>query len=612
MLFRKIGALIRGKVTPFQIMAACVLGAVVGFLPGWTKAPGLMVLATLLLIVLNANLFIAGLVGLGARLLSLAAAPLIFKLGRVLIDGPTSRLFESMINAPVLALCGFEYYCTAGGLLAGLVSGVIVGLLAVGLVTAYRRKMVDLEKNSERFKAYSTKRWVKILTWILVGSGPGKGVTYEQLLTKRIGNPIRVAGAIFAVLAIVLAFLVQGFLRGTILTAAAQSALERVNGATVDIGTVDLSLKEGRLTLTGLAMADPNQLDTDLFRAATLEADVSAASLLRKRMKLDRVLIRDASSGEKRAVPGVRIGSEPGESEPETPVEGTKSLEDYFKDAEAWRQRLAQAQRWLEKLSGPADESAPAPEAPGETAAKTETLEERLRRQAQELGYHRVKATHRVQESPTFAVTELAAEQVRLAQLPNETLGITARHLSTHPNLLKEVPSVEITSSGNTLGFATRLGQFAASPTNNTLAVHYHGLPTDSVAGQLKIEGNQPLSGGTIDLDATGIWSTAGGVNVNLPLKATLRQVTLAISGMQPTKVEHLEIPVGIEGPLNSPRIRVDDKGLANALAKAGVQKAKDELQSRAEQELKKQAGDQVGEQGGKLLRGILGGGKKE
>ena len=86
MLFRKIGALIRGKVTPFQIMAACVLGAVIGFLPGWAQAPGLMVLTTLLLIILNANLLVAGLVGLGSRLLSLLAAPLLFKIGRLLFD----------------------------------------------------------------------------------------------------------------------------------------------------------------------------------------------------------------------------------------------------------------------------------------------------------------------------------------------------------------------------------------------------------------------------------------------------------------------------------------------------------------------------------------------
>ena len=80
--------------------------------------------------------------------------------------------------------------------------------------------------------------------------------------------------------------------------------------------------------------------------------------------------------------------------------------------------------------------------------------------------------------------------------------------------------------------------------------------------------------------------------------------------GVQPALVERLEIPISLEGPLDRPRIRVDDKGLANALVKAGVQRAKDELQSRAQEELNKQVGDKLGDQGGQLLKGILGGKK--
>jgi len=612
MLFRKIGALIRGKVTPFQIMAACILGAVIGFLPGWAHAPGLMVLTTLLLIILNANLLLAGLVGLGARLLSLAAAPVLFYIGRLLLDGPTKGLFEWIINTPVLALLGMEYYVTAGGLLVGLVFGVLVGVAAVRLITAYRRKIVDLEKNSERFKQYGSKRWVKILTWVLVGSGPGKNVTYEQLLAKRVGNPIRTVGAIFAVSVVVIIFLLRGFLQGPILTAAVQSGLERANGATVDVGAVDLSLKEGRLTVSQLAMADPNQLDTDLFRAAAIEADVSAVSLLRKQLKLDRVIISQATSGEKRSVPGTRVGPPPKEPVEEPAVEGTKSLEDYLNDADVWKERLSQARRWLERLSGPSEDPTQVTEAGDKAGASAETLEERLRRQVDELGYHRVKAEHLIRQNPTFTLTELVAEKVKVAQLPKETLDVVGRHLSTHPSLLSETPELEITSSANTLGFSTRLGQFGAVPTNNTLAFHYHGLPTDRVAGQLKVGGGQLISGGTIDLDTQGTWTTAAGVSVSLPLEATLHQVTLAMPRMQPTEVERLEIPLGIEGPLDRPRIRIDDKGLTKALAQAGVQRAKAELQSKADAELKKQAAEQLGEQGGQLLRGVLGGQKGE
>ena len=64
--------------------------------------------------------------------------------------------------------------------------------------------------------------------------------------------------------------------------------------ATVDLERADVDLAAGRMTVTGLAVADPNALDTDLFRASTIEADVSATNLLRKRLKIDRIVMSDA------------------------------------------------------------------------------------------------------------------------------------------------------------------------------------------------------------------------------------------------------------------------------------------------------------------------------
>jgi hypothetical protein len=435
-------------------------------------------------------------------------------------------------------------------------------------------------------------------------------------LEKRIGNPVRLLGVVFVLVLAVLLFLLQGFARGPIVTAAVQSALERVNGATVDLAGADLNLKDSRFTIEGLAMADPNDLGRDIFRAVSIEANVNAASLLSKRLHLERVVVSGASSGDERRAPGFRW--RPAVPEPEEEKEkvtGVKTLDDYLKDAEVWRERLAQAKQWMEKISGPAEEGGATPSADGGTKEKTETLEERLRRQVEELGYHRVRAEHLIRRTPTLTISELATEGMKLGSMPNETLTVRGLNLSTHPALLGEVPELEVSSSGGTMGFATRLGQFGTSPGTNMLAMHYNGLVTDEVVGQLKIAGEKPLRGGTIDLSAQGSWTTASGVSVNLPLMATLHQVTVAIPGVQPTEVQQLQVPIGVEGPLDRPRIVVDDKGLSKALVDAGVQRAKDELQNRAKDELNKQVGgalgEQLGEQGGKILDGIFGGKKK-
>lgn len=603
MITRTFGKLFRGTATPFQMISACVLAAALGFMPGLIQAPGLIVVLVLLLIILNANLALAALVGVLAKLLSLLLMPASFAVGRALLDGPLRKFFATLINAPVFALFGFDYYATTGGLVVGLLVGLLIGVLVVKAVSAYRRKMAELEEGSERFKQYSSKWWVKLLTFIFIGGNKGKK-TYQELLAIKVGNPIRPLGVVFAVLTCVLLVVLRMFAAEPIVTAALQRGLERANGATVDIGGAELDLKGNRLTINSLAVADANNLDTDLFRAAKLEADVSGVNLLRKRLQLDRVQITDGSHGEARKSRGHIVGKPP-EPSPETkPAGDVKTIDDYIKDAKLWKERLAQVRRWLEKISGPKDEKT----TPGEDE---ETLPERLAREIREMGYARVRASHLVEGSPTFTITELIAQKVRVAGLPDETLDITGRNLSTHPGLLGKPPQIDIKSSRDTLGFATYIGDVVPGQATNTLHFHYRGLPVDKVAGSLKIGDTTPLQGGTIDLAASGDWRKAGGVTVNLPLEVVLHNTTISLGG-KPTKVETLALPIGLQGPLDNPRIKIDQKALTTALAKAGVAQATAELKGKAQQKLDEQLGDKVPTEAKGLLKGILGGPKEK
>src|SRR5688572_4725418 len=98
MITRQIGKILRGKATPLQIMMAAILGAMLGFVPGWWEGPGLIIALTLLLIILNANLAVAAIVGLLAKLISYALLPVTFEAGRFLLDGPTQGFFKTLIN----------------------------------------------------------------------------------------------------------------------------------------------------------------------------------------------------------------------------------------------------------------------------------------------------------------------------------------------------------------------------------------------------------------------------------------------------------------------------------------------------------------------------------
>ncbi|MCF7763759.1 MAG: hypothetical protein K9N62_08805, partial [Verrucomicrobia bacterium] len=260
MIIRKFAKILRGDATPFQLIAACLLASGLGFAPGFIQAPGLILTFAALLILLNANLALAGLVGLAAKLLSLALAPVSFSIGRFFLDGPTEGLFRSIINAPVLAWFGFDYYTTSGGLFLGLLFGALCGFTVAWAITAFRKTMKRLGDNSEAFNRFASKGWVKFLSVLLAGGASKR--SFDELLSRRIGNPIRTLGLVFVALSTLLAIIFQQFASGPILRVAMISGLERANGATVDIESTELNLKENRLTVQGLAVADPNSLET--------------------------------------------------------------------------------------------------------------------------------------------------------------------------------------------------------------------------------------------------------------------------------------------------------------------------------------------------------------
>ena len=615
MISRSIGSILRGKGTPAQFMMACVLGAALGFMPGFKNAPGLVLCLTLLLVLLNANLFLAVTVGLLAKLSALFMMPVSFAVGRFALDGPTQSLFKSAINAPVLAFFGLEYYAVTGGLVLGVVVGLIVGLVIVAIVNTFRRKMAGLEEGSERYKQWTSKGWVKFLLFIFAGSGHGKA-TYADLLNKRWGNPIRPLGAALVVLAIALGVIVKMFFSGPLIAAALKSGLQTANGATVDVESTDVDLQAGRITITGLAMADPKALDTDLLRAAKVEGQINTTNLLRKRFQLDKVLVSDATHGEKRKIPGRLTGPAP-EPRPEEPsTNGGKTLDEYLKDAKVWKERLAQARERMEKLSGkdeettakkpdgkPGEPGDQTPTGPTKSTESEEALAKRIERLVREHGYANVAASHLIEGAPTVVISELVAEKVRVPQFEGETVDVIAKNLSSHPGLIDGAPQLSIKTSKSTMLLDILLGEATSAPTQNLIKLAYKGLPTDTFARSLAPNASgSPLRGGTIDFSTDGRWTNG---LLDLPLNVVLNNTTLAFAGSPPQQVKQLILPIGVAGSLDHPRVKIDQQQLSKALMDAGAS----ELANRAKGEVDKakaQATAKIQDQGKTLLNTTL------
>ncbi|MDQ8199079.1 hypothetical protein QEH56_13005 [Pelagicoccus enzymogenes] len=579
---RKIGSLIRGKTTPFQIYAACILGALIGFIPSFSHAPALVAFWILLLLVLNANLFLAGIVLLLSKLVLLLAMPLVFAIGRFLLEGPTQGLFKALINAPVTAYSGLDYYAVAGGQLLALILGFALAFVLKRSITNYRKKMMVVSEDSARLKKYNEKLWVKALKFLFLGKGRGKK-SYEELLSVKMGNPIRIWG--LAIVVLLGAVIGLGFskLSAPLLTSLAKSNLETANGATVDLESVDLSFGESKLEVLGLAMADAQNLDTNIFSSKRIVADVNTADLLRKRFSIDNLVIEDAASGDARETPGVQIGPKP-KTDSKIEMPDFDDLDSVLENADVWKERLAQAKRWLEQMT-----------AGGEEAQETLTWKEELNSRIRALGHANVKADFLTEGSPTLWIRRIEAKGIKTPYFEGALLDLNGADLSTHPALAAAAPTLSLVADNQK--FDARLSLAGASGTGtNDLKMLLKQVAVDPLASKIKSDGNPPVSGGSMDIDLSGVIGTAAN---DLVAKVTFDGTQARIGG-NPVDLDGITLPLQIRGPLDRPGIKLESDALQKLAEAALKKKATEEVSKKLGLE-----GDEA-EAAGKLLDGLF------
>jgi hypothetical protein len=581
---RKLGKVIRGPVTLFHVLAATLLGSFIGFSPGFGQAPGWNLLLLALLVLLNANLILAGVTILLTKLLYLLFLPVLFHLGVALLEGPLQGLFALFANAPVSAWFGLEYYVVTGGIAAGAVIGTLLGLALHRLIHKLQEKLGQMQEGSEKYQSISRRKWVRALAWVFFGGLDAKGKkTYRELAEARgIGNPIRPLGAVLVALVTFLLVVTFIFLDELVLTQMARNGLERVNRATVDLERLELVAAEGRLALHGLALADRNDLQTDLFRAERLVAEISGMSLLRRQVALDRVEAINASTGETRRLPGRLIGPPPREPrDRRIELPDTIDLEDVLAQARVWRGRLAKISEILERIGGAPDAADPSDE-------DQLSWRENLALRAHNLGYANVTSDNIIRRAPRLTIGELMTEGMRVANLPDERIRIQGNNLSTHPHLLEQAPALRIEAQSGRFGLSLQGGAIAASRGENQLQAHIREIPVDEVAAALAERIQFPFSGGTFDVQTSGTWR---GVVVDLPVEVTARDTQATLLG-QSSPIREAAFPIRVTGPLVNPSVQIPADALQTALRSAATGRLRDELSRQLDSRLGEDGAD--------------------
>lgn len=467
---RKLIAVLRGGATPVEVGMAATLGVLLGFVP---LASALTIVLGVVILVLNLPLSLVLFTFALGKLAAVALRPVTYGWGRVMLEvGPVRSAVAGLANAPFTAWMDLDRYCTLGGIPVGLLLGLLGAVLLAVLVRGFRGRMAKLEAGSERFQRLVNSRWFKVAGFILFGRRKaGKGKTYADILAKKT-RYVRKGGVIVAVVFVVLVLLVERAFAPPAGRWAMERGMTRANGATVDIGDLDVSILGGRLALTGLQVCDPDDLGRNWLAIDELACDFDVGAALARRLVIQELSIGGVHTNTRREVPGEAL------PKPETrPLEEPRNVVfKYLKDPEFWR-------KLLDKYR--------------EFRARRREQEEQRR---EELDYGTLRATDLVLDRPALHVRLARATGVKVSvEGVEDVYAVELRDVSTNARLAGKNPTLRIGNESGTVDLAIGFN-LIDDRKPHVIGLETKPIPVDRVQRMLSDRNKVRLQGGQMRL----------------------------------------------------------------------------------------------------------------
>lgn len=548
----RIFGLLLGRATSEQLFLSCLLGGVIGCVPWDHTGIALIALGAGLLLILNASVPIfTAMLGAGS-LLALLAHEQIDSAGAALLTGPLGGLFARLNEAPLFAWAEWESDRLTGGVICGLALGGLTGALLVKIVKSLRARLADLEEGSEAFKKWTSKTWVKLLAWALLGGLPKEGFRAALELKGRWWRPFGVFGA---ALLLIMGCVYLSIAQAKGVRSALVGGIAQMTGAQVDCAAAELSFATARLSVAGLAIANPDDLSRDLVRWESLEADLDAIALSRNELVIERLVLAGATFDQAREVDAVPI-------ELKSPSRGARPKPDRGKEVD-WRELiedreeveelLEQVRRGFELFTG------------GDGDADAQ-------RQAQEIAGVLLpppsKRTQLHRSRPKLHIIEAAWREIPVSS--ERTAEVLVFDLTDEPDLIERKPTTTLRTSD---------GDFELSWTRESEeSLRFKGGGKEIDAAQLAEELGQSgkLSGGTLRIEIEGVVSSPAAQltgELSLQISAGLAEIngsTVSLPGD--------EVTLRLRGNLDDPQL-VDRDGtwkrwLGSAVSGALLEKA--------------------------------------
>ncbi len=607
----KIIGLFRGNVSPTYILISAGFGFWFGLTPGWYGIHvALLVLALILAIHAGTFIMFAAL----GKALCYAAAPVWYHVGRW-AQTNLGVVYDTLGNLPIVGITDFSRCAVAGATIAGPVIGLVGGLFIAAAVTKFRKTWLHLDENSDAFKKWQQKSWVRWLDWLLLG----KRTKDVRSALKQKWQIIRIPGVIVAVVVLAGGAVGLNYIQGDRLGGMIAQQLSSVNGAEVNLASFNLAPFAGAVSAEGLQLTNAEKPAEDKVRVGKLTADAGLWNLLCGRIVIDNVELGSVAFDVPRDTPGEVLASAQTTSAEEeasgfdpsqfslTPADVSRFI-DFVKNAQDVKDKLAEAAEWLPERDSPPPPPPPAPQA--------------------YLEYLTARTTSA--PTPFVVVRRAVLEDVDLGvrQLGRST--ITCRNLSDAPVAAARPVQITIESTERPakLDLTCRYDRNAGgAEVSGTIGE----VDLQELQAELSDKNPVRFESGTADVELSGDLSRDA---IDLKLGVQTKGMKARTSGdeflgLDPKvadeafkAIENLKTTLRLVGPIRDPRLALDAEGFKESLKTALVDAGKQQLVS----QLDKAIGDKLPESvpkvedvtkdplgsGKKALEDFLGGKKKD
>jgi len=290
-LIRKFFKQIKSDLTPAQIGVGAFFGAVAGLTP---FGPHLLLVFTVALL-LNCSMATLLLFFGALKPIGLALGGASFRLGTSLLadeKGAYASLIGALSDAPVLAYLGFDRYVVAGGLAIALPLALVIGAGFGLIIGGYRKKLAPKMADAGWFQNAMKSKMFRAFKWLIAGKDKE---TVEKKPRFILLRPFRAYMIVLIPLLYIGLTVGAGLYAQAAINGIATKGVSKALGVQCTFGKIDYSFFGQKLAFENFQLPDPSNTKEDMVRIGGFLADLHFGDLLRKKVHLEKLQLRDVA-----------------------------------------------------------------------------------------------------------------------------------------------------------------------------------------------------------------------------------------------------------------------------------------------------------------------------